>query len=129
MHNPFAQPHTPGQWLLGSVCWTPSCVGGWWLFNYYLPAHWQTLDNLTPLAYCASSGLAAGLLWLLTIKRATQVLEVSQAHFSALSTAANVGLVLWIFTLKMLMLSGISLAALYICGLLCFALLDWSVQF
>ena len=29
MHSPFAKPHTLGQWLLGSVCWTLSCVGGW----------------------------------------------------------------------------------------------------
>jgi hypothetical protein len=31
MHNPFAKPHTLGQWLLGSVCWTLSCMGGWLL--------------------------------------------------------------------------------------------------
>jgi hypothetical protein len=29
MHNPFAKPHTLAQWLLGSVCWTISCVAGW----------------------------------------------------------------------------------------------------
>ncbi|MBF9142021.1 hypothetical protein [Hymenobacter properus] len=30
MRNPFAKPLTLGQWLLGSVCWTVACMGGWW---------------------------------------------------------------------------------------------------
>ena len=31
MHNPFAQPYTPRQWLLSSVCWTVSSLSIWWL--------------------------------------------------------------------------------------------------
>jgi len=31
MRNPFAKPHTPGQWLLGSVCWTVAGAIGWLL--------------------------------------------------------------------------------------------------
>jgi hypothetical protein len=33
MRNPFAKLQTPGQWLLGSVCWAVSCVGGWLMLN------------------------------------------------------------------------------------------------
>jgi hypothetical protein len=33
MHNPFAKPHTLGQWLPGSICWVVACVGGWCAVN------------------------------------------------------------------------------------------------
>jgi hypothetical protein len=36
MYNPFAKPHTPGQWLLGSVCWLVCCVGSWCGSDYLL---------------------------------------------------------------------------------------------
>jgi hypothetical protein len=29
MHNPFAKPETPGQWLLSSVLWAVGCCGIW----------------------------------------------------------------------------------------------------
>lgn len=33
MRNPFAKPRTLRQWLLGSVCWTVACVGGWGILD------------------------------------------------------------------------------------------------
>ena len=29
MRNPFAQPHTPVQWLIKSMCWTTVCLLSW----------------------------------------------------------------------------------------------------
>lgn len=28
MHNPFLKPYTVPQWLLSSICWVGSCLGG-----------------------------------------------------------------------------------------------------
>jgi hypothetical protein len=36
MQNPFSKPHTPEQWLLGSVCWVVLSVGSWVLLVWLL---------------------------------------------------------------------------------------------
>jgi hypothetical protein len=54
MRNPFAKPHTPGQWLLGSVCWTVSSISLWW---------WMSTKSATALE--AYSPAAIGLLSIL----------------------------------------------------------------
>ena len=48
MHNPFAKPHTLEQWLIGSLCWTLACMGGWvgmasGLFQLHLPGNYAQL--------------------------------------------------------------------------------------
>lgn len=48
MRNPFAKPYTPGQWLLGSVCWTVVCVGSWVLVSNWtleVPYNQKTPDE------------------------------------------------------------------------------------
>lgn len=36
MHNPFLKPHTPGQWMSGSLCWLVICLTLWAIPNYFL---------------------------------------------------------------------------------------------
>lgn len=63
MRNPFAKPRTPGQWLLGSVCWTVACVGGWVLISTWVlevPYDQKTPDE--PLVFL-SFIVAYGLMW------------------------------------------------------------------
>ena len=63
MRNPFAKPHTPGQWLPGSVCWTVACVGGWLLLGKWaldVPYKQKTPDE--PLLFVGFF-VAYGLLW------------------------------------------------------------------
>jgi hypothetical protein len=66
MHNPFANPYTPGQWLLSSVCWTVVCVGGWLAFNYTQGFLLQELGVPTGLDFVlafVSFFLAQVMLW------------------------------------------------------------------
>jgi len=63
MNNPFSQPHTPGQWLLSSVCWVAVLVGGWLLVAVWIldvPYNEKTPDE--PLFFL-SFFVAHGLLW------------------------------------------------------------------
>ena len=41
MTNPFAKPHTTGEWLVSSLCWTAACLLPWWIT-------WMVLDNVLP---------------------------------------------------------------------------------
>jgi hypothetical protein len=66
MRSPFSNPQTPGQWLLGSVCWTTVCVGGWLLIAAALievPFSQRTPDE--PLVFVWLVALVVlQLLWL-----------------------------------------------------------------
>lgn len=63
MRNSFAKPETTPQWLLGSVCWTVACVGGWLLLGKWVldvPYNEKTPDE--PLLFVGFV-VASGLLW------------------------------------------------------------------
>jgi hypothetical protein len=64
MHNPFAKPHTPGQWLLSSVCWTLSCVGGWMaISNMVLEAPYNQKTPSGPLFFISFAIVYATMWW------------------------------------------------------------------
>ena len=44
MQNPFAKPHTRGQWLPGSACWVIACGAGWYA-GYALVQKWIGVPN------------------------------------------------------------------------------------
>jgi hypothetical protein len=69
MRNPFAKPRTLGQWLLGSVCWTVSCVGAWALLCAITKSKW---DGPTSIV----AGLVVQvLLWWRAIPKGRALLE------------------------------------------------------
>lgn len=63
MRSPFSCPHTPGQWLLSSVCWAIVGIGSWLLSTAALievPYNQKTPDE--PLVFLAFI-VAHGLVW------------------------------------------------------------------
>jgi hypothetical protein len=64
MHNPFAKPHTLGQWLPGSICWVVACVGGWCAVNAWIQT-WTGRHNGSPVTLALFSSFLVShlLIW------------------------------------------------------------------
>lgn len=101
MRNPFAQPRTTGQWLLGSVCWTVVCVGGWLLADHLLVQGYPVADDKLNLAL-GCFGLAHVLIWWRVVAKVKYVAANSIAADLLVVLAFLWWLVLLVFQLASL---------------------------
>ena len=64
MLNPFAKPHTLGQWLPASACWLTACGAGWYA-SYALVQKWTGVPNGATVALTLFSSFLVGhlLIW------------------------------------------------------------------
>jgi hypothetical protein len=116
MRNPFAKPHTPGQWLLSSVCWTASCISLWWIIiervsslKTYSPEIIDLLSFVVFWPFCLliwSKGVMHGNMWVWSMS--------SKAWFRMLSGAWLALLIVFQIIITMLGIAGTILS----CGAL-----------
>lgn len=100
MNNFFAKPHTPGQWLLSSLCWTVSCVGGWFIIYYAMsqvaPADYHSRDILLSCYFWPAHLLIwwravhGGLRWLHPKLVGTTALSIAGSIWLALLTVLQI---------------------------------------
>jgi hypothetical protein len=106
MHNPFAKPHTLGQWLLGSVCWTVSCVGGWILLLNILVL--QPRSFAIDMVGVSAFWLAHALIWWRAIAGGIAFLRSPVTEVSGLELAGRT----WRVLLYMFQIAGLLLGAI-----------------
>jgi hypothetical protein len=106
MHNPFTQPHTLRQWLLGSLCWTLSCVGGWILLLNVLVLQQHSLAiNMLGVS---TFWLAHGLIWWRALAGGKAFLCSPAIEVSGLELAGRTWrVVLYVFQVVALLLGAI----------------------
>lgn len=91
MRNPFAKPQTPGQWLLGSVCWVAICALCWAGLSYCIADLSYEYRPLQPVLLLFSFVPAYSLVW----KKAVLSPVLSKVSLSGI----NCFIVLWISAL------------------------------
>ena len=91
MRNPFAKPHTPGQWLLGSVCWVAICLLSWAGLTYCIADLSYEYRTLQPTLLLLSFVPIYGLVW----KKGV----LSPILTEAILSVVNFFIVLWISVL------------------------------
>jgi hypothetical protein len=115
MKNPFLEPHTVGEWLRSSLCWTGACLIPWWIT-------WMVLDNVLPksdnelifigmpLSFC----VAHALIWWRAVAGGNALIHYDEQHrpFSLTRLAAR----LW-FT-ALVVGQALTLAGLLAAGVL-----------
>ena len=118
MHNPFAKPHTPGQWLLGSLCWTATCLGNWLAISAAVlekPYHEKTPDE--PLFFLGFA-VAHGLLWW----RAVPGLKATETGGSSLEMLAFA----WLVRLVAFQLMSLIIELLTLTSVIFYEPINWG---
>ncbi|QKG51744.1 hypothetical protein [Hymenobacter sp. BRD67] len=90
MRNPFEKPHSPGQWLLGSICWAVACIGAWVIIGY--TSEIQSVKMTGPILYGCFWPLHF-MIWWQAVRGGLYWLRASQVGGWLL----NLTITLWLF--------------------------------
>ena len=104
MRNPFLRPETVSQWLLGSICWTGSCLSAWGLACLLLDkAPLQAAGSLPFFVIPVGFYAAHGLIWWRAVAGGRAIIRYDEQHhsFSHTRLAAN----LWLVALTLFQLA------------------------
>jgi hypothetical protein len=91
MRNPFAQPHTPGQWLLSSLCWAAACLICWAGLTYCIADLPYEHRSLQPTLLLFSFVPIYSLVWKKTV--------LSPVLTTASLSVINCFVIMWIIIL------------------------------
>jgi hypothetical protein len=104
MSSPFARPHTTGEWLRSSICWTVSCLGALYFYEVLI---YELLGNVlggfATAFLCLFTIAAHILIWKRAVAGGRAIIRHDEQHhaFSWTRLAAN----LWLVALTLFQLA------------------------
>lgn len=118
MRNPFAKAHSPGQWLLGSLCWTMVCLISWLAIGAAVLE--KPYDQKTPDEpwFFVSFAVMHGLLWW----RAVPGLRATETDASSLEMLAFV----WLVGLIAFQLISLAVMLLTLASVIFYEPVNWN---
>ncbi|GAA4495238.1 hypothetical protein GCM10023172_06630 [Hymenobacter ginsengisoli] len=120
MTNPFLKPHSVGEWLRSSLCWTGTCLGslllGWFVLPAVLPV---ALGNLIISNMPPGVLVAHVLIWRHAVMGGRAIIRHDEAHYDLSLT--RVAAHLWLIVLMLFQLACL-LTPIILLGLLGFSM-------
>ncbi|MBO2032689.1 hypothetical protein J4D99_14930 [Siccationidurans ginsengisoli] len=99
MRNPFRKPRSPGQWLLGSVCWTLLCLFPSLLIYFLLVGIFGKSGNASDITYMLLGCISFWSMHLLIWRRAVYASPSWLKSNTASSVIFKLAGATWLFLL------------------------------